>query len=210
MINKKTNQKYLKTIREEFNRVLYYEGKYATHVERANDVRMSAGATKNTLYGMFAPHPDVNILADRNTLGKLVAGGKDIDFKYYFDKTGKVILIERFDPTSQYQDKLVNTVFVEYEEKRLINVLFCKGRTENISTVAQCKLDLYGRLIRYTECTCGVNGYPYLFTVLRLKHHTNNDVDVSQSVYSIWQNGDETLTSERKYKLKNGKLREIK
>ena len=209
MINKKTNQKYLKTLREEFNRTLFFEGKYTTHVERATTVKTSAGAMKNSLYGLFPPHKEVNILAEREKLGKIVNDDKKIDFKYYFDESGKVILIERFDPTSQYNDKLVSTIFVEYEEKRLINVLFCKGRTENITTVAQCKLDLYGRLIRYTECTCGVNGYPYVYTVMRLKHH-GKTVKVQHSVYSIWQEGDETLTSERKYTLKNGNLREIK
>ena len=204
MINEKNNQKYLKSLREEFNRTLYFEGKYITHVERARKIKMSAGATKNSLYGLFPPHKHVQILLDSSKLGKIVTTEKDIDFKYYFDADGKVILIERFDPTSQYNDKLVSTIFVEHE-KRQINALFCKGKTGNISTVAQCKLDLYGRLVRYVECTCGVNGYPYLYSVLRLRHVAGR-IKIKHSVYSIWQEGDGTLLSERKYTYRNGKL----
>ena len=208
MAYKQLDQKYLNSIRDEFNRVLFYEGKYASHIERATKMLMSAGATQNSLYGLFPPHSDINILTDRTKLGKLVSVEKNIDFKYYFDSQDRVILIERFDPTSQYQDKLVNTIFVEYEERRAINVLFCKGRTESIYTVAQCKLDLYGRLIRYLECTCGVNGYPYVYSIMRLKHQGERD-DIRHSVYSIWQEGEEILTSERKYIKKRGQLREI-
>ena len=203
---KRLDKKYINSIREEFNRKLFFEGKYATHVERATVVKTSAGATRNSLYGLFPPHSDVNVLADTGKLGKLVADGKNVDFKYYFDKDGKVILIERFDPTSQYNDKLVGTVFVEYEKKREINALLCKGKTENISTVAKCKLDLFGRLIRYVECTCGVNGYPYVYTILRLQH-VGKTINVKQSVYSVWQEGDELMTSEKKYVYKNGTLR---
>ena len=205
---KKIDPKYQEFIREEFARVLFFEGKYTTHVERSTKVKMSAGATKNSLYGLFPPLADVNILADQSQFGKLVTEEQNLDFKYYFDSEGKVILIERFDPTSQYKDKLVNTIFVEYEEKRQVNVLFCKGKTESISTVAQCKLDLYGRLIRYVECTCGVNGYPYVYSILRLSHQGKN-VKIRHSVYSVWQDGEETMTSERKYVKKNGILREI-
>ena len=205
MANKKLEQKYVNSIREQFGRVLFFEGKYATHVERATKTLQSSGATKNSLYGLFPPHSDVNILADRSKLGEITSENKNIDFKYYFDKDGKVILIERFDATSQYVDKLISTIFVEYEERRLINVLFCKGKTEHITTVAQCKLDLYGRLIRYVECTCGVNGYPYLYTIMRLKHQSNL-VKIRQSEYSIWQEGEETLTGERRFVLRNGKL----
>ena len=207
MAIKKRDQKYIKSIREQFNRELFFEGKYTTHVERATTVKMSAGATKNSLYGLFPPHSDVNILADTGKLGKLVTDSKNIDFKYYFDKDGKVILIERFDTTSQYNDKLVGTVFVEYEKNREINALLCKGKTENISTVSKCKLDLYGRLIRYVECTCGVNGYPYVYTILRLQHF-GKTINVRHSVYSVWQEGDELMTSEKKYTYKNGILRE--
>lgn len=209
MISKKQNLKNLNSIREEFNRTLFFDGKYATHIERVAKVKMSAGATQNSLYGLFPPHSDINLLADRTKLGKIVESDKDVDFKYYFDKHGRVILIERFDPTSQYSDKLVATIFVEHEVRRKINVLFCKGRTENISTVAECKLDLYGRLIRYTECTCGVNGYPYVYSVMRLRHRGER-VKIKRSVYSIWQDGDETKLSERKYAYKNGILRETK
>ena len=207
MINRKYNLKNLKYIREEFDRVLYFEGKYTSHVERADWIKMSAGATKSSLYGLFPPHPDVSILIDGTQLGKIVEEEKNLDFKYYFDKKCKLILIERFDPTSQYNDKLVNTVFIEYEKKRRINVLFCKGRTENIATVAECKLDLFGRLVRYVECTCGVNGHPYVYTIQRYGY-SGNTVKVKQSVYSIWQDGEETKLSERKYVLKKGKLRE--
>ena len=205
---KRHDEKYKEDIRAEFNRVLFFEGKYATHVERAMQVKMSAGATKNSLYGLFPPHSDVHILADSTKLGKIVTEDKNIDFKYYFDDKGKVILIERFDPTSQYRDKLVDTVFVEYEQKRLINVLFCKGKTESISTVAQCKLDLYGRLVRYVECTCGVNGYPYVYKILRLKHQ-GKTVEIQHSTCSVWQDGEETMTSQRNYVKRNGILREI-
>ena len=208
MASKKYDEKYKNSIRDEFGRVLFFEGKYASHVERATKVLMSAGATKNSLYGLFPPHSDVNVLADDTSLGKIVTEEKNIDFKYYFDSNGKVILIERFDPTSQYKDKLVNTIFVEREEKRLINVLFCKGKTESIATVAQCKLDLYGRLIRYVECTCGVNGYPYLYKVMRLIHQ-GKTVKIQNSVYSVWQEGEETMTSQRVYLKKNGELKEI-
>lgn len=207
MINKKVNQKNLKFFREEFNRVIYFDGKYAAHLEQAVEMKMSSGAAKGSLYGIFPPHEEVNALLDAEKLGKLTTEPKNVDFKYYFDADGKVILIERFDPTSQYNDKLVNTIFVEYEKRR-INVLFCKGRTESISTVAQCKLDLYGRLRAYLECTCGVNGFPYVYTVMRLTHAANS-LTIRQSVYSIWQEGDETLMSERKFVLKNGKLREL-
>ena len=206
MINKKYNQKNLNFIREEFDRTLFFEGKYTTHIERAKDMKMSSGATKNSLYGLFPPHKDAQILLDRSQLGKITTNEKNIDFKYYFDDEGKVILIERYDPTSQYKDKLVNTIFVEYE-KRQINVLFCKGKTGNISTVAECKLDLYGRLIRYLECTVGVDEYPYVYSVMRLQHIAKT-VKIKHSVYSIWQEGDETLLSERKYTYKNGELRE--
>ena len=207
MAKNRVNHKDINSIRDEFNRVLFFEGKYTTHVERATKVIVSAGATKNSLYGLFPPHSDVNVLADRSKLGKIVADGKNIDFKYSFDNDGKLILIERFDPTSQYNDKLISTIFVEYE-KRLINVLFCKGKTESITTVAQCKLDLYGRLRRYVECTCGVDGYPYVYSVLRLNHQ-GKTVKIRHSVYSVWQDGEETMMSERQYLLKNGQLREI-
>ena len=208
MINKKTNQKYLNFIREEFNRTIFFDGMRASRVEQATKVTCSAGATKNSLYGLFPPHKDVNILLDGEKLGKTVDEDKNIDFKYYFDGDGKVIMIERFDPTSQYNDKFIGTVFVEHE-KRTVNALICKGRTVNVSTVAQCKLDLYGRLIRYMECTCGVNGYPYVYSVMRLSHVAGS-VRIQHSVYSIWQDGDPTTVSERKYVLKrNGKLIEI-
>ena len=208
MINKKHIQKDLEFIREEFNRTLFFDGKYTVHLERTKNMKLSSGAAKNSLYGLFPPHEDAQILLDASTLGELVTNEKNIDFKYYFDSHGKVILIERFDPTSQYNSKLVNTIFVEYEKRR-INVLLCKGKTGNISTVAQCKLDLFGRLIRYMECTCGVNGYPYVYSVMRLKHVAGRK-KIKHSVYSIWQEGDETLLSEREYVFKHGKLREKK
>lgn len=208
MVNKKANQKNLKYIREEFGRTLFFEGKYTTHLERAVEVKMSAGATQNSLYGLFPPLADVQILLDRERLGKLVTEEKGIDFKYYFDDQGRVIMIERFDPTSQYGDKLVSTIFVEYEQKRQIDVIFCKGRTEHITTVAQCKLDLFGRLIRYMECTCGVNDFPYVYRVMSLQHVAKT-VKVRHTVYSVWQDGDETVTSFTKYLYKNGQLRQI-
>ncbi|MCH5159938.1 MAG: hypothetical protein J1F66_03710 [Clostridiales bacterium] len=206
MINKKYIQKDLNFIREEFNRKFFFDGKYTAHVDQSKDVKMSLGG-RNSLYGLFPPHKHVQILLDSENLGKIVCEEKNIDFKYYFDTDGKVILIERFDPTSQFDNKLVSTVFVEYE-KREINTLFCKGKSGNISTVAQCKLDLYGRLIRYMECTCGVNGYPYVYSVMRLKHVAGT-IKIKHSVYSIWQEGDETLVCERKYVFKHGKLREM-
>ena len=206
MINKKYIKKDLNFIREEFNRTLFFDGKYTVHVEQAKTMKMSSGATKNSLYGLFPPHKDVQILLDGSKLGKITANEKNIDFKYYFDAEGRVILIERYDPTSQYNSKLINTIFIEHE-KRQINALFCKGKTGNISTVAQCKLDLYGRLIRYMECTCGVGGYPYVYSVMRLRHIAGT-VKIKHSVYSIWQEGDETLVSERKYAYRHGKLKE--
>lgn len=207
MINKKYNQKNINFIRNEFNRTVSFEDKYAAHIKQAKDMKMSAGAAKNSLYGLYPPHKDAQILLDRSQLGEIVTDEKNIDFKYYFDGEGKVILIERYDPTSQYKDKLVNTIFVNHEQKRQINVLFCKGKTGNISTVAECKLDLYGRLIRYLECTVGVDEYPYVYSVLRLQYIAKT-VKIKHSVYSIWQEGDETLLSERKYTYKNGELRE--
>ena len=208
MINKKYIQKDLKYIRKEFNQKLDFEDEYASHVGRAKYVRLSSGATKNSLYGLFPPHKHAQILIDSSKLGEVVTDEKNIDFKYYFDVDGNVILLERFDPTSQYNAKLISTIFVEHK-KRKINTLFCKGKTGNITTVAQCKLDLFGRLIRYMECTCGVDGYPYVYTVLRLKH-TAGRIKIKQSVYSIWQARDETLESERSYVFKHGKLREKK
>ena len=207
MINKKYNQQHLNYIREQFGRVLFFDGKYASHVERAVTTRMSAGATQSSLYGLYPPHRDVAVMLDVTKLGKIVNEADNLDFKYYFDDRGKVILIDRFDPTSQYCDKLVNTIFVEYEEKRKINVLFCKGRTENIATVAECKLDLYGRLIRYVECTCGTNGHPYLYTVMRFRH-VGGTTKISQSVYHVWQDGEEMKMSDRKFVLRRNKLRE--
>ena len=203
----KNDQKYIDSIRKEFNRKLTFEGKYDRHVSLAHDVKMSAGATKYSLYGLYPPHSDVNVLNETDKLGKLVTDGKNIDFRYYFDEKGKVILIERFDPTSQYVDKRVGTVFVEYETNREITALLCKGKTASITTVSKCKLDLYGRLIRYVECTCGVNGYPYVYTIMRLRH-SGKTIEVRHSVYSLWQEGDELKTSERKYLYKNGILRE--
>ena len=167
MINKKTNQKYLKLIREEFNKQIDFDAEYAARVGGAAKVTCSAGATKNSLYGLFPPHKDVQILLEREKLGKIVDEEQNIDFKYYFDGEGKVTMLERYDPTSQYVDKLIGTVLVTHE-KRTIKALFCKRHTPSVSTVAQCKLDLYGRLVRYVECTCGVNGYPYVYSVLRL------------------------------------------
>lgn len=205
MAIKKLDQKYIKSIRAEFNRELSFENNYTTRVQRAKQVKMSTGATNNSLYGLFPPHADVNILADTDKLGKVVSEDKNVDFKYYFDEDGKVILIERYDPTSQYVDKRVGTVFVEHKKNREINALLCKGKTESISTIAKCKLDLYGRLIRYVECTCGVNGYPYVYTIMRLQHF-GKTVNVRHSVYSVWQEGDELMTSEKKYVYKNGIL----
>ena len=206
MINKKYIQKNIKFIREEFGRKLDFEEKYASHVGRAKYVRLSSGATKNSLYGLFPPHKHAQILIDSDNLGEVVADEKNIDFKYYLDASGDVIMIERFDPTSQYNSKLISTIFVEHK-KREINSLFCKGKTGNISTVAQCKLDLFGRLIRYMECTCGVDGYPYVYSVMRLKHALGA-IKIKHSVYSIWQEGDETLVSEKEYVFRNGKLKE--
>ena len=208
MINKKYNQQNIDFIREEFNRLVSFEEKYAEHVGRAVKMTQSSGATKNSLYGLYPPHKDVQILLNRSELGKITSEEKNIDFKYYFDDEGRVILIERYDSTSQYNDKLVSTIFVEYERKRQINVVFCKAKTGNVSTVAQCKLDLYGRLIRYLECTVGVDEYPYVYSVMRLQHVAKT-VKIKHSVYSVWQEGDETLQSERKYTYKNGELREI-
>ena len=207
MAIKKLDQKYINSIRKEFNRKLNFQAKYTVCVQCAAKTAMSAGATASSLYGLFPPHADVNVLTDVSRLGKVVSDGKNVDFKYYFDKDGNVILIERFDPTSQYVDKLVGTVFVEYAKNREITALVCKGKTENISTVAKCKLDLYGRLIRYVECTCGVNGYPYVYTIMRLQHF-GKTINVRHSVYSVWQEGDEMMTSEKRYDYKNGILRQ--
>ena len=206
MINKKRNQKNLNYIREQFNQTLSFNVEYISHRDQAKRVKMSAGATKNSLYGLFPPHKDVQILLDTSTLGKIVTDGKNIDFKYYFDDEGRVIMIERYDPTSQYNAKLLNTIFVEHD-KREINALLCKGKSGSISTVAQCKLDLYGRLVRYMECTCGVGGYPYVYSVMRL-NYVFGTTQIKHSVYSIWQEGDETLVSERKFKYRNGNLHE--
>ena len=207
MINKKNNQKYLNFIREQFNKKMVFDDLYAARAGVAAKVTCSAGATKNSLYGLFPPHKDVQILLEREKLGKIVSDDKNIDFKYYFDQEGKVTMLERFDPTSQYVDKLIGTVFITHE-KRTIDALFCKRHTASVSTVAQCKLDLYGRLVRYVECTCGVNGYPYVYSVLRLGYVAGN-VKIQHSVYSIWQDGDPILASERKFVQKrNGELRE--
>ena len=206
MINKKQNRKNLNYIREQFNQELSFNIEYISFREQSKSVKMSAGATKNSLYGLFPPHDDVQILLDRYTLGRIVTDSKNIDFKYYFDGEGRVIMIERYDPTSQYNAKLLNTIFVKHG-KREITALFCKGKSGSISTVAQCKLDLYGRLVRYMECSCGVGGYPYVYTVMRLKH-VFGSIRIKHSVYSIWQEGDETLVSERKFKYRNGNLHE--
>ena len=206
MINKKTNLKYLSYIREEFNQRINFEQKYAAYTARAVRTLCSSGATKNSLYGLFAPHEDVQILFDRSELGEVTTDEKNIDFKYYFDSRDRLILIERFDPTSQYNNKLVNTIFVEYKKRR-IKVLFCKGKTGNVQTIAECKLDLFDRVIRFLECTVGVDEYPYVYSVTRLKHALAS-IKIQRSVYSIWQAGDETLLSEKKYVYSFGKLRE--
>ena len=206
MINKRQNNKNLDFIREKFNQNLWYDSQYLAFKQQAKSVKMSAGATQNSLYGLFPPHKDVQILLDATTLGKITTHEENIDFKYYFDEEDRVTMIERYDPTSQYNSKLVNTIFVEHG-KREINALFCKGKSGNISTVAQCKLDLYGRLIRYMECTCGVGGYPYVYSVMRLKYIFSS-IKIKHSVYSIWQEGDETLVSERKFTFRNGNLKE--
>ena len=208
MINKKYIKKNLKFIRKEFSRKLSFEEEYASHVKQAKYVLLSSGATTNSLYGLFPPHKHAQILIDNKKLGQITTVEKNIDFKYYLDSDGKVIMLERFDPTSQYNSKLISTIFVEHK-KREINALFCKGKTGNISTVTQCKLDLYGRLIRYMECTCGVDGYPYVYSVTRLKHKLGK-IKIKHSVYSIWQEGDEILVGEREYVFRNGKLREKK
>lgn len=207
MINKKTNQKYLNFISEQFNKTFDFDAEYAARVGKASKVTCSAGATKNSLYGLFPPHKYVQILLEHENLGKTVTDEVNVDFKYYFDQEGKVTMLERFDPTSQYVDKLIGTIFVTHG-KREIDAIFCKRHTASVSTVAQCKLDLYGRLARYMECTCGVNGYPYVYSVLRLSYVAGN-VKIQHSVYSIWQDGDPILASERKYvRKRNGELRE--
>ena len=208
MNEKKLNQKYFEAIRKQFSRKFNFEGKYDAHKDAAKYIRMSRGATQTSLYGLYPPHAEINLLTDTSKLGEVVVDGKYIDFKYFFDGKDRVTMIDRYDPTSQYYDKRVGTIFVEHEKHREINVLICKGRTESITTVAKCKLDLYGRLIRYVECTCGVDEYPYVYTVMRLKHN-GGKVKITHSVYSVWQQGDEVKTSERKYVYKRGKLYEI-
>ena len=206
MINKKRNQKYIKFIREKFSQTFQFDLQYIGYRQRAKSMKMSAGATKNSLYGLFPPHENAQILLAPSTLGRIVTDERNIDFKYYFDDEGNVILIERYDPTSQFNAKLVNTIFVE-RNKREIVALLCKGRSGSIATVSQCKLDLYGRLVRYVECTGGMNGYPYVYSVMRLKY-AFGAIKIKHSVYSIWQEGDETLASEKKFVYRNGKLKE--
>ena len=206
MINEKYNQKYLKSIREEFNRKINFKEKYAAYVNKTAKTVFSSGALDNSFYGLYEPHEDLKMLFDHTRLGTVTTDGKNIDFKYYLDRDGNVLMTERYDPTSQYPDKLVNTIFVEYK-KRQVNAIFCKGKTGNISTIAQCKLDLFDRLIRYVECTVGVDEYPYVYSVTRFKRALGR-VKIKRSVYSIWQEGDKTLLSEKEYVYAFGKLRE--
>lgn len=143
------NESWVKSV---YQKGINCYNKRADCIAQAVEKKMSLGNKSLVPYGMYPPDIKIYILTCNKNYGHLTKREKSAEYKYYFNKDGKVILTEHYNPHKPISDEpvLIHCFFFEYTENE-VNIICTEGDTNRISFVAKCEFNDERRLTRYLK-----------------------------------------------------------
>ena len=180
-------------------------------IANAAEVRMSRGNTSYSAYGMYPPDMNIYILLCSKKYGHLTKKEKGIDNKYFFNKDGKVILMETYSPGSflGYDVKPYLCTFFEYAEKD-VNIVICRLTKNEIAGVAKCEFNDNGQLIHYFEGNYDIDFTKSFRYTEMFYEYIGEEVHVTFNTYGEAFKNSPPLTTTSKYICCNGEIKEIR
>lgn len=119
-------------------------------IEQTFEIKMSSGNKAHVPYGLYPPDKKVYILYASKKIGHITKIEQDAEYKYYFNKDGKIILIEHYEPHKGNLNEsfLLSCIFYEYQDDK-IHIICTHRNTNKITFVANCEFNKDGELVRY-------------------------------------------------------------
>lgn len=144
-----------KNVRENIDIIEKIENYQINYLDLYESIKSNNKNTKMTrsrksslsIFGMFVPDTMINFCTGGDYVGKLTHTEKGIDYKYYFDDNGKVVLTERYANRDGVVSELI---FYFYNQPDVEFVLYRVERNE-IGMVGIYQYNEDNRLAKYLE-----------------------------------------------------------